>query len=86
MALNVSMGTFLPNFIWASHIAYKTFKEWNPDPEIAGAAEKLYGDIDHLELYVGLQAEDAKPVIEGAGLCPGTPRSVRVFEPYWCIW
>ncbi|KAF9466079.1 linoleate diol synthase [Collybia nuda] len=50
---------------------YKSFKEWNPDPEIAEAAEKLYGNIDYLELYVGLQAEDAKPVIDGAGLCPG---------------
>ena len=45
--------------------------EWNPDPEIAKAAEKLYGTIDHLELYAGLQAEDAKPVVKGAGLCPG---------------
>ncbi|KAF8892276.1 heme peroxidase [Infundibulicybe gibba] len=51
--------------------AYASFLEWNPDPEIADAAEKLYGDIDHLELYVGLQAEEAKPVVEGAGLCPG---------------
>ncbi|KAL0953741.1 hypothetical protein HGRIS_004930 [Hohenbuehelia grisea] len=50
---------------------YKTFLEWNPNPEIADAAEKLYGDIDYLELYVGLQAEEAKPVIDGAGLCPG---------------
>jgi hypothetical protein len=50
---------------------YKTFLEWNPDPEIAAAAEKLYGTIDHLELYAGLQAEDAKPVVTGAGLCPG---------------
>jgi linoleate 10R-lipoxygenase len=45
--------------------------EWNSDPKIAYAAEKLYGDIESLELYVGLQAEEAKPVIEGAGLCPG---------------
>ena len=45
--------------------------EWNPDKEIATAAEKLYGDIDHLELYTGLQAEAIKPVIKGAGLCPG---------------
>jgi len=51
--------------------AYKSFKEWNPEAEIAEAAEKLYGDIDHLELYVGLQAEEAKPVMDGAGLCPG---------------
>ncbi|TFK51792.1 linoleate diol synthase [Heliocybe sulcata] len=50
---------------------YNSFLEWNPDPKIAYAAEKLYGDIHNLELYVGLQAEAAKPVIEGAGLCPG---------------
>ncbi|KAF7430838.1 hypothetical protein PC9H_006552 [Pleurotus ostreatus] len=50
---------------------YKTFLEWNSNPEIADAAEKLYGDIEYLELYVGLQAEEAKPVMDGAGLCPG---------------
>ncbi|KAG6889751.1 hypothetical protein C0992_004269 [Termitomyces sp. T32_za158] len=50
---------------------YKTFLEWNSDKEIAGAAEKLYGSVENLELYVGLQAEEAKPVMEGAGLCPG---------------
>jgi hypothetical protein len=36
-------------------IAYASFREWNPDPEIADCAEKLYGDINNLELYVGLQ-------------------------------
>lgn len=51
--------------------AYTTFLEWNSNPEIADAAEKLYGHIDYLELYVGLQAEEAKPVVDGAGLCPG---------------
>ncbi|CCL98613.1 uncharacterized protein FIBRA_00615 [Fibroporia radiculosa] len=50
---------------------YSSFLEWNPDPEVAAAAEKLYGHIDRLELYVGLQAEAAKPVVDGAGLCPG---------------
>ncbi|KAF8916280.1 heme peroxidase [Mucidula mucida] len=50
---------------------YSTFLEWNSNPEIAHAAEKLYGHIDNLELYVGLQAEDAKPLVDGAGLCPG---------------
>ncbi|KIY63464.1 heme peroxidase, partial [Cylindrobasidium torrendii FP15055 ss-10] len=50
---------------------FETFHEWNPDPEIARAAEKLYGHIDNLELYVGLQAEDTKPLVDGAGLCPG---------------
>jgi hypothetical protein len=45
--------------------------EWNSNPEIAEAAEHLYGNIDNLELYVGLQAEEAKPVVDGSGLCPG---------------
>ncbi|KAK7686255.1 hypothetical protein QCA50_010475 [Cerrena zonata] len=49
---------------------YSTFLEWNSDPDVAAAAEKLYGDIEMLELYVGLQAEEAKPVVAGAGLCP----------------
>ncbi|KAI5116947.1 hypothetical protein M0805_003675 [Coniferiporia weirii] len=51
---------------------YSSFLEWNSNPEIAEAASKLYyGDIDNLELYVGLQAEEIKPLIDGAGLCPG---------------
>ncbi|KAH6915985.1 heme peroxidase [Coprinopsis sp. MPI-PUGE-AT-0042] len=50
---------------------YSTFLEWNSDPEIATTAELIYGDIDKLELYVGLQAEEAKPLVDGAGLCPG---------------
>ncbi|KAI0034621.1 heme peroxidase [Vararia minispora EC-137] len=51
--------------------AYATFEEWNPDPEIARAAQELYGEIDNLELHVGLQAEEPKYVAPGAGLCPG---------------
>jgi hypothetical protein len=31
----------------------------------------LYENIGNLELHVGLQAEEAKPPIPGAGLCPG---------------
>ncbi|KAJ2923656.1 hypothetical protein H1R20_g13438, partial [Candolleomyces eurysporus] len=50
---------------------YGTFKEWNPDPEIYKAAQSLYKDIDNLELYVGLQAEEAKQASPGSGLCPG---------------
>ncbi|KAJ8594598.1 putative linoleate diol synthase [Rhizopogon salebrosus TDB-379] len=50
---------------------YSSFLEWNPDAAVAEAAEKLYGHIDNLELYVGLQAEQTKPVREGTGLCPG---------------
>ncbi|KAJ9474937.1 Fatty acid oxygenase [Pseudozyma hubeiensis] len=50
---------------------YSSFSEWNPDPKISQAAEMLYGDIDNLELYPGLMAEEAKPSIPGSGLCPG---------------
>jgi hypothetical protein len=57
--------------------AYTSFSEWNHNSDVAGAAEKLYGHIDNLELYVGLQAEDTKPMIEGAGLCPGITFSFR---------
>ncbi|KAF5376137.1 hypothetical protein D9615_007704 [Tricholomella constricta] len=38
-------------------VEFKSFKEWNPDIEVAKAAEQLYGSIDSLELYPGLQAE-----------------------------
>ncbi|KAJ7472240.1 heme peroxidase [Mycena galericulata] len=50
---------------------YASFKEWNPDVQVADAAAKLYKDIENLELYVGLQAEEAKKPMAGAGLCPG---------------
>ncbi|KZV76244.1 heme peroxidase [Peniophora sp. CONT] len=48
-----------------------SFEEWNSNPDIAATAQDIYKDIDNLELHVGLQAEEAKPVIPGAGLCPG---------------
>ncbi|KAH9175686.1 heme peroxidase [Lactarius sanguifluus] len=50
---------------------YKSFLEWNPNESIAAAAEALYHDIDNLELYVGMQAEETKEPMPGAGLCPG---------------
>ena len=59
------------NHTYLCPAVYTSFLEWNPRPEIAEAAEHLYGHIDNLELYVGLQAEETKPVVEGAGLCPG---------------
>ena len=58
-------------------LAYASFLEWNSNPKVAENAEKLYGNIENLELYVGLQAEEIKPVIEGAGLCPG--RLIHIF-------
>lgn len=36
----------------------KSFTEWNSDTAIAKAAERLYGNIDSLELYPGLHAEE----------------------------
>jgi Animal haem peroxidase len=50
---------------------FKSFEDWNPDPEIAHAAETLYGHIDQLELYPGLLAEEAKPNMPGSGVQPG---------------
>ncbi|KIX99908.1 uncharacterized protein Z520_04545 [Fonsecaea multimorphosa CBS 102226] len=51
--------------------AYKSFSEWNDDPAVSRAAELLYGHIDNLELYPGLQAECTKPPMPGSGVCPG---------------
>lgn len=74
---------FVPKWLWTVPnvycAAFETFLEWNSNPEIADAAEKLYGDIEHLELYVGLQAEEAKPLVEGAGLCPGKSYTTRLY-------
>lgn len=47
---------------------FASFREWNPDPSVADAAEKLYGDINQLELYPGLHAEEAKPNVAGSGV------------------
>lgn len=72
LASSVSTTRILSAAVVAHHssLAYATFLEWNSDPDVARVAEKLYGQIDRLELYPGLQAEEAKPVMEGAGLCP----------------
>ncbi|KIM75809.1 hypothetical protein PILCRDRAFT_665455 [Piloderma croceum F 1598] len=40
---------------------FSTFKEWSSSPEIVTAAMDLYGEVDNLELYPGLQAEDGMP-------------------------
>jgi hypothetical protein len=60
--------------------AYSNFLEWNSNAEVAEAAERLYSHIDNLELYAGLQAEEAKPLVDGAGLCPGMFTSPVHFE------
>lgn len=45
--------------------------QWCEDEETARAAELLYGHIDNMELYPGLQAECTKPPMPGSGVCPG---------------
>jgi len=51
---------------------HATFLEVNSDPVIAETLEALYGNVDDIELHVGLRVEEAKqPVLPGSGLCPG---------------
>ncbi|KAG6852246.1 hypothetical protein C0991_001607, partial [Blastosporella zonata] len=50
---------------------FETFEEWNPDPEIANAARRLYGHVDNLELYTGLQAESTMPLSDGSRFACG---------------
>jgi len=64
---------------------YDSFGEWNSDPEIATAAMRLYKHPDNIELYVGLQAEEAKPVVDGAGLCPGYTISRAILSDAICL-
>ncbi|KDQ11181.1 hypothetical protein BOTBODRAFT_114735 [Botryobasidium botryosum FD-172 SS1] len=44
---------------------FDSFEEWNPDEEVAEAARRLYGHIDNLELYTGLQCEQHMPLSPG---------------------
>ncbi|KAF5338872.1 hypothetical protein D9611_008746 [Ephemerocybe angulata] len=44
---------------------FNDFEEWNSDPEIAQAARDLYGHIDNVELYTGLQCEQHMPLSPG---------------------
>ncbi|KAL4992319.1 heme peroxidase [Aspergillus falconensis] len=45
------------------------------------AVEALYGHPDNIELYVGVQAEEAKkPFLPGAGLCPGFTISFAILS------
>jgi hypothetical protein len=51
---------------------HKTFLDINSDPDIAASLETLYGHPDNVELYPGLNAEEAKPpMAPGSGLCSG---------------
>ena len=47
---------------------HDSFKDINPDPEIADLLRKLYDSPDMVELYPGLFVEDAKPRMDpGSG-------------------
>ncbi|EJC98652.1 heme peroxidase [Fomitiporia mediterranea MF3/22] len=50
---------------------FSDFEEWSSIPEIVQAARQLYGHIDNLELYPGLQAEDCMGLGPGSGICCG---------------
>ncbi|KAB8262111.1 heme peroxidase [Aspergillus pseudonomiae] len=58
---------------------YSTFEEVNSDPAVWEALEALYGHPDNIELYVGIQAEEAKkPCFPGSGLCPNFTISATI--------
>ncbi|KAF9257706.1 heme peroxidase [Marasmius fiardii PR-910] len=50
---------------WLGLKQFDTFEDWNPDPAIAGAARQLYGHVNNLELYTGLQCEALMPLSGG---------------------
>ncbi|KAL4760058.1 heme peroxidase [Aspergillus foveolatus] len=51
---------------------HSTFTDVNSDSKVAEALEALYGHLDNIELYAGVQAEEAKkPFLPGAGFCSG---------------
>lgn len=50
---------------------YDSFMQWCENEDVAHDAELLYGHIDNMELYPGLQAECTKPPMPGSGVCPG---------------
>ncbi|KAJ7853500.1 heme peroxidase [Mycena olivaceomarginata] len=64
---------------------YASFQEWNPDKRVHTAAAALYKDIENLELYVGLQAEETKVPTAGAGLCPGYTISRSILADAVCL-
>ncbi|KAJ7254701.1 heme peroxidase [Mycena haematopus] len=64
---------------------YADFKDWNPDERVHTAAAALYKDIENLELYVGLQAEETKKPMAGAGLCPGYTISRSILADAVCL-
>ncbi|KAK9241972.1 heme peroxidase [Lipomyces tetrasporus] len=51
---------------------HEHFSDISSIRDVAQSLETLYKDVNHVELYPGLVAEDAKPRQDpGSGLCPG---------------
>jgi linoleate 8R-lipoxygenase/9,12-octadecadienoate 8-hydroperoxide 8R-isomerase len=51
---------------------HEKFSDINPDPYVAKQLERLYDHPDQVELYPGMVVEESKkPLVPGAGLCPG---------------
>ena len=48
-------------------------------------AKQLYGHIDNLELYPGLQAEDTIPLGPGNGLCAGYTMTRALLSDIICL-
>lgn len=64
-----SLNEFRKFFGLAPHAS---FKDINSDEDVAKSLEALYTHPDHVELYPGLIAEEAKEtLVPGSGLCPG---------------
>ncbi|KAL2004333.1 hypothetical protein VTN02DRAFT_3127 [Thermoascus thermophilus] len=50
---------------------FETFEDINSDPDVADALRHLYEHPDHVELYPGIVAEEAKqPMVPGVGIAP----------------
>ena len=75
---------------------FDDFEDWNPDPAIAvcafakrierlssyiqSAARRLYGHVDNLELYAGLQCEQTMPLSPGLRFASGYTVSFVVVQ------
>lgn len=60
---------------------HKTFLDINSDPDVAASLEALYTHPDGVELYPGLNAEEAKPpMAPGSGLCSGYTTSKAILS------
>ncbi|KAL0059840.1 hypothetical protein AAF712_013377 [Marasmius tenuissimus] len=74
---------------WLGLKEFETFEEWNPDPEIANTARRLYKHVDNLELYTGLQCESTMPLAEGSrfacGYTVGLNHSLAISASYWIM-